>query len=97
MGTKNKIEITETNFRVILGNDYEKFKRYIPNNVYCKNCNTPYSSKLINYRIFINDLEDILLEGLCSKCKSPVNRYVETGDVKKYKEKIAEIKKIVQS
>jgi len=94
---KNKVEISETNLQVILGADYEKFRKTILKNVHCKNCNTPYSSTITSYSIFINDLEDIVLEGLCAKCQSPVNRYVEAGEVREYRDKIATIKKIIGS
>ena len=96
MSTRSKIEITESNLRGILGDDFSDFEKNIINNVYCGNCNPPYDSTIINYRIFVNDLNDIILEGFCKKCKHPVARYVETGEVAKYQERIAKIKKILK-
>jgi predicted metal-binding protein len=96
MSAKNKVEITESDLKSILGNDFLDFEKKVISNVYCGNCDSPYSSTTINYHIFLNDLNDIILEGFCKKCGHPVSRYVEAGEVTKYQERIAKIKKLLK-
>ena len=95
MYQKIKIEISKSNLTSILGKDFDDFEKNIINHVYCVNCNSSYNSTIVNYSIFLNDLDDVLLEGFCKKCNHPVNRYVETGEVAKYQKKIAKVKKIL--
>lgn len=93
MSNKKEIGINEEDLKFIHGNDYELFKQRIIPNCYCAKCNSHYQSTIVNYKIFLNDLNDITLEGFCEKCGNPMNRYVETGEVEKYQERIEEIKR----
>ena len=92
MPNKKEIEIYEDDLRMIYGNDYKLFKEKIIPNCYCKNCNSHYQSIIVNYKIFLNDLNDIILKGFCEKCGSLVNRYVETGEVEEYQERIEKVR-----
>lgn len=95
MYKKIKIEISKSNLISILDEDFDAFEKNIINHVYCASCDSSYNSTIVNYSIFLNDLDDVLLEGFCEKCNHPVNRYVETGEVAKYQKKIAKVKKIL--
>jgi len=95
MATKSRIEISKSNLTSILGEDLDDFEKNIINHVYCGNCNSSYNSTIVNYSIFLNDLDDVILEGFCKKCNNPVNRCVETGEVAKYQKRISEIKKLL--
>lgn len=95
MYKKIKIEISKSNLISIFGEDFDDFEKNIINHVYCANCNLSYNSTIVNYSIFLNDLDDVFLEGFCKKCDHPVNRYVETGEVAKYQKRIAKVKKIL--
>jgi len=94
---QDKIEITEAKLKNILGGDWGEFRERIFNSVYCSNCDSNYDSTIINYRIFLNDLNDIILEGFCKKCMHRVARYCETGEVPGYMERITELKKALSS
>lgn len=96
MPNKNKIEITESNLRNIFKADFPDFEKNILENVYCANCSSSYGSVITDFRIFLNDLNDVILEGFCKNCDHPVARYVETGEVEKYLEPIKKIKKILE-
>jgi len=88
---EDKFEISEARLKDIIGDDWVEFKRRIFNNVYCSDCDSNYNSTIVNYRIFINDLNDIILEGFCKKCTHRVARYVETGENQRYVQKISKI------
>ncbi len=96
MYQKIKVEISKSNLLSILGEDFDEFEKNIINHVYCASCNSSYNSTIKNYSIFLNDLDDVLLEGFCKKCNHPVNRYVETGEVAKYQTRISKVKKILK-
>ena len=85
MINKKKIEITSEQLKYIYGQDYNFFLKKTLQNCYCKTCyQTEGCSTVVNYNIYINDLNDIILKGFCAKCKREIGRYLETGEVRKY-------------
>ncbi len=92
MSNKKQIKITKDDLITIYGSDYRLFEKKIISNCYCGKCNSKYQSTIINYEIFLNDLNDIILEGYCARCGSPVNRYLETGDMLKFQKRINKTK-----
>lgn len=51
------------------------------------------TKKLVQYKVFVNDLHDLVLRGLCSGCHTIAARYVETGEDP---EKVERIKAVVK-
>lgn len=47
-------------------------------NVFCGYCGDGVG--MVGYKIFMNDLNDTILKGKCSKCGGKVVRYLETGE-----------------
>lgn len=92
MSNKKQIKITKEDLVAIYGKDYPMFEEKIIPNCYCHTCQTPYQSTIVQYEIFVNDLNDLILQGLCEKCGSRINRYLETGEVPEYQERIRKIK-----
>jgi len=93
-GRSKKLEIDQESLKNIFIEDYKDFfLSKTVNNCYCSKCNNKYSSVIINYQIYLNDLDDILLEGYCAKCNSQIGRYIETGEVEKYKKMIIKVRK----
>jgi len=96
MKNKKKIKITEEDLKSIYRDDYALFKNKILPNCFCGKCcvkGNKNTVKIINYEIFINNLNDIELKGFCAECGSPVGRYLETGEVKEYLPRVKKIKK----
>lgn len=86
--------MTEEDLKLIYGDDYGFFQSKILSNCYCANClESKYDSTIVSYEIFLNDLNDIILKGLCAKCGGKIGRYVETGEVAEYLPRIEETKK----
>lgn len=92
MRREDRVEISEQDLKFIYSDDFSLFTQKIIPHCYCGHCKTPYQSTIINYKIFLNDLNDIILEGFCKNCDQPMSRYVETGEVEKYQERIEEVK-----
>lgn len=97
MTNKKQIEITKEDLICIHGNDYQLFEEKIIPNCYCAKCNSHYQSTIVNYKIFLNDLNDVILRGFCGKCSNPINRYLETSEVEKYQERIEKVRKKYQT
>lgn len=92
MSNKSQMKIVKTDLTTIYGEDFHFFEEKIIPNCYCGKCNSPYESTIVNYEIFLNDFNDIVLKGYCEKCKNPINRYLETGQVDEYQERIKKIR-----
>lgn len=92
MSNQDQIKITKEDLIALHGEEYPIFEKKIIPNCFCAKCDTNYASTIIDYEIFLNDLNDVILEGFCAKCGSRVNRYLETGEVEKYQEAIVKIK-----
>lgn len=91
---KKKIKIAEEDLKFIYGDNYEFFQSRILPNCFCGKCirDGKHTVRIVNYEIFINDLNDIILQGFCADCGGKVGRYLETGEVKEYVLRIKKIK-----
>ncbi len=89
------IEITRFELMRIFDGD-EDWLRTLEHSFFCCECHAP-NRRLINYRVMVNDLFDIALQGTCSGCSTIAARYVETGEdpekVKRIKAVLRERKK----
>lgn len=76
--TPEDVEVTRFELLRIFGSDpaaVEVFER----NYFCGTCDTP-SRRLVNYRVMVTTLNDIVLQGTCSGCHTIAARYIETGE-----------------
>ncbi|MCO6483131.1 MAG: hypothetical protein J5I62_10085 [Flavobacteriales bacterium] len=75
--------------RVLDGDD--AWLRELEESIFCQ---CPAASKrLIAYRVFVNDLHDVVMRGLCSGCNTIAARYVDTGEDP---EKVKRIKAVLK-
>lgn len=51
--------------------------RELEESIFCR-CPVP-AKRLIQYKVFVNDLHDLVLRGLCSGCNTIAARYMESG------------------
>lgn len=91
---KAEFKITQENLKKIYGKDWNFFQEKILNNCYCGSCKGPYNAMIVDYEVYLNDLNDIILRGNCKTCGNPVNRYLETGEAPEYVAVIEKIKKL---
>ena len=78
MSINPEIEISMEDVRLIMGEKVRQLPKII-NSSFCLQCRGPVSSMTVN-KIWLNHLGDIIFEGRCNTCSSPVNRYVEVGE-----------------
>lgn len=94
MKNNKQVKITEEDLKFIYGDDYGFFQSKILSNCHCTNCpESKYDSIMVNYEIFLNDLNDVVLQGFCAKCNNKIGRYTETGEVEEYLPRIKEVRK----
>ena len=79
INSKNNIEITKEDLQKIYGKDWNFFLEKIVHNCYCNVCKGPYNATIVDYKVFLNDINDVILKGKCKTCGNRVNRYLETG------------------
>ena len=94
MAIKKQIKITEDDLKIIYGDDYKFFKSKIIPNCFCHTCPpSKYDATIVDYDIFLNDLNDVVLKGFCAKCGGKIARCLETGEAPEYLPRIKKIKK----
>ena len=71
MSKKMQIKINPSDLKMIYGDDYEFFTNKVLTNCRCINCDTPFTSTIVNYKVFISHLNDIVLKGHCAKVQLP--------------------------
>lgn len=95
MSDENEIEITLKDVEFIMGDNFKHFPE-LERNAFCPRCGGSLGNnvtEIIDYKIFLNELNDIILEGKCKKCGEPVSRYIETGEDEEANERAESIKK----
>jgi hypothetical protein len=82
---KGQIKISLQDLRTILGGDFHMFETETLSNCWCYKCDAKKGkSKIVKFRVFLNNVNDVVLRGFCGGCGSRVDRYVETSEVRKY-------------
>ncbi|MEX2594961.1 MAG: hypothetical protein WD426_19515 [Anditalea sp.] len=89
------IEITLEDIELIMGDRFSFFPEIL-DSCFCVNCES-HQTSIINYKAYLNNLQDIILEGQCVKCGRPVGRYMETGENKESVETAKHIRNIKKS
>lgn len=74
------IPISMDDVRLIMGREFANLHIYLES-TFCVRC-SDQANTLLNPTAKVNDLEDILFDGVCSNCGGRVGRYVETGENK---------------
>ncbi len=91
---KKQIKIALEDVELIMGADFLYFDSILQN-VYCFNC-PDHMTTIVNYKIYLNNLEDIQLKGECKTCGGPVGRYVETGENPDNEEMAKHIREVIK-
>lgn len=64
--------------KIIMGDEFDQLQLCL-NNTFCVKC-TDHNTTIEHYKIYLNNLDDLVFVGQCIKCKGPVARVVETGE-----------------
>lgn len=74
---QNEIEIHLEDVELIMGKNYSRLPAILKT-VFCTQCSG--QTTIEKFRIYLDDTNDIIFDGFCSRCNDPVSRYVETGE-----------------
>lgn len=75
---KGMIELASEDVELIMGENV-KFLDDCLTTIFCRQC-SPKPTQITNYKVYLNNLEDLIFKGECVVCGSPVARYIETGE-----------------
>ena len=75
---EDEIEIGPLQLRLMLGDSWKENICLYTHSFFC-DCGDE-NKKLINYKSYISNLNDVILKGWCSSCKTIAIRYIETGE-----------------
>ena len=90
------LEISEQEAIILLDHNQDKFKMLV-SNVFCPHCEGSLGNKvteIIDYNIFLETSNDIVLKGNCKLCRGNVARLIETGENPDIKKKVNHILKM---
>ena len=88
---KKELPLTLPDLKIIWAEDWDFLVDKILPNCLCHTCKT--QTTIVEFKIVVNDLNDIILKGHCAVCGDTVNRYTETGENEEY---VRRIKKILK-
>lgn len=77
-----KIEITKKQAEDIFSDNGESLA-IAQKTVFCHHCfaKNHKSAEMVVEHYFVNDLNDVILQGKCDVCGHPVGRYIESGEI----------------
>jgi hypothetical protein len=76
---KDEIEIGPLHLRQMLMESWDQLDIFLES-IFCT-CGVE-SKKLVQYKPYLNNLNDVILRGKCSGCNTIATRYIETGERK---------------
>lgn len=74
----DEVEIGPLQLQLMFGQSWKDDINIAVNSMFC-DCGAQ-NRKLINYKSYLNNLNDVVLKGWCSSCKTNAARYIETGE-----------------
>ena len=74
----DEVEIGPFQLQQLYGVTWKKDLELVLHTIFC-DCMAE-QKQLIDYKSHLNDLNDVILRGRCSNCKSLASRYIETGE-----------------
>lgn len=73
----NDIELNDFELRLVLDESWQHIDLFLKS-IFCT-C-TAENKKLVDYKAYLNNLNDVVLKGNCNGCMNIAARYLETGD-----------------
>ena len=79
MTTRSRLAISFDDVRFIMQDRYPEFERALQW-TYCPECSPIRKTSIIGQAVILNNLNDLVVNGKCSRCDGAVNRYLEIGE-----------------
>lgn len=91
---KKEFPLTLPQLKTIWGKDWDFFVEEIIPNCFCQTCKEVVT--IVDFKIVVNDFNDVILRGKCAVCGDGVNRYTKTGEVEYYASRIKKVKRAMK-
>lgn len=78
--SKIDIAISLSDLKILALEEFEDIKGAALMFCFCRSCGASSMKEEKTYETWINSLGDVLWDGHCQTCGSPVTRYLETGE-----------------
>jgi len=73
------IPISKEDVAFIMGKSYKYFAPILQG-AYCNTCKSTHTSTITDFKLFLSDTNDVIIDGFCDKCQTHLLRRVETGE-----------------
>ncbi len=80
MPRSSEIEISLKDLKFIVEEEFEQILAIARFNFLCRNCRDSESREMVNYKIHLTRLYDVVFTGICKSCGGKVYRYLEIGE-----------------
>lgn len=86
MRKEREISITEEDLKFIVEDEFDDIVDLARTNSFCSRCfRKKVEVEMIDYELFLNDLNDVIFQGKCKSCEGRIARYVEIGEQEKFR------------
>ena len=75
-----EVQITEDDLKFIVEDNFDQIVDLARNNSFCSRCRGKNKVQMIDYKLILNDLNDVIFQGKCKSCNGRIARYVEIGE-----------------
>ncbi len=79
-----EVQITEDDLKFIVEDEFDQIVDLARKNSFCSRCHGKNKVEMIDYKLILNDLNDVIFQGKCKSCNSKIARYVEIGEQMKF-------------
>jgi len=80
MGLNLELAISLDDVRLMLGDRFELgFNREVQTAT-CTGCKRKYNASIDVADIWLNHIGDLIVEGTCTNCQTPISKYLETSN-----------------
>jgi len=76
--------ISEDDLKFIVEDEFDQIVDLARNNSFCSRCHGKNKVEMIDYKLMLNDLNDVIFQGKCKSCNGKIARYVEIGEQMKF-------------
>ena len=91
-----EIEVNRFQLNILLDSrQKEIYKTIIDTNVFCMTCSEVCEQGITIESTFLNELNDVLVKGICNKCGGNVARTLEFGEDKEFYDKAVKLRKSI--
>jgi hypothetical protein len=87
-----EIPISEEDLKFIIEDEFQQIVDLAKYYSFCSSCDGKNKIEMVDYKLMLNDLDDIVFQGKCKTCSGRMTRYIETGEQARFQMRIQIVK-----